>query len=135
MGPYVFDVAHNPDGAHGLRTTLDALASDAPDLAQPVLALVGVLSDKDWRGVLDALAPAVDAFVLTTPPTAPAGRVWDLDAAGRYAAERGYAAVAVHDFDDALARAAARGGTTVVTGSFHTVGDAMLRLQVDPLGG
>jgi folylpolyglutamate synthase/dihydropteroate synthase len=29
----------------------------------------------------------------------------------------------------------AMGATTLVTGSFHTVGDAMARLQVNPLAG
>ncbi|GJG88557.1 dihydrofolate synthase [Gemmatimonadetes bacterium T265] len=134
-GRWLFDVAHNPDGARALRGTLEALsaADDAP--RRPITALVGVLADKDWRGVLDALAPAVDAFVLTTPPTAPAGRVWDLSAVAAHAAARGYVAAVEPDFDAALASVDARAGTAVVTGSFHTVGDAMARLQVDPLGG
>jgi dihydrofolate synthase/folylpolyglutamate synthase len=38
-------------------------------------------------------------------------------------------------FDTALARAEALGATIVITGSFHTVGDAMARLQVNPLAG
>ena len=37
------------------------------------------------------------------------------------------------NFDAALQRADALGATILVTGSFHTVGDAMERLQVDPL--
>ena len=133
-GPWLFDVAHNPDGARALGETLGALAA-AGGLARPVTALVGVLADKDWRGVLDALGPAVDGLVLTTPPTAPPGRVWDAGAAGAYARERGYAAEVEPDFDRALAAVGGRPGTGVVTGSFHTVGDAMARLQVDPLGG
>lgn len=133
-GPWLFDVAHNPDGAGALVDTLRALRGTG-ELAGPVTALVGVLADKDWRGVLDALGPAVDAFVLTTPPTAPPGRVWDVAAAGAYAEARGFAVDVESDFDRALARVAARPGTLVVTGSFHTVGDAMARLQVDPLGG
>jgi dihydrofolate synthase/folylpolyglutamate synthase len=39
------------------------------------------------------------------------------------------------EFDSALDRAVARGATVVVTGSFHTVGDAMARLQVTPHAG
>jgi dihydrofolate synthase/folylpolyglutamate synthase len=127
------DVAHNPDGARALAATLRALGA-AGALAGPVHALVGVLADKDWRGVLDALAPAVDAMLLTTPPTAPPGRVWDPHAARDYARARGWAAEVDADFDRALALVAERPGTLVVTGSFHTVGDAMARLQVDPLG-
>jgi dihydrofolate synthase/folylpolyglutamate synthase len=37
------------------------------------------------------------------------------------------------DFDAALASGRRLGTTVLVTGSFHTVGDAMDRLQVDPL--
>ncbi len=133
-GKWLFDVAHNPDGARALRTTIDALTTDGAGLARPVTALVGVLADKDWRGVLDALAPVVDWFVLSTPPTAPPGRVWNLDLAAAYLAERRYAGEAVGDFDAAVARVDRAGGTALVTGSFHTVGDAMARLQVDPLG-
>ncbi len=129
-GRYLFDVAHNPDGA---RTTAAALPALAP--ARPVHALVTVLADKDWRGILAALAPVVDRFVLSVAPTAPANRVWAPREAAAFAAERGWAAEVVDDFDAALARAAAGAGTVLVTGSFHTVGDAMARLQVDPLGG
>ncbi|MDF1501507.1 folylpolyglutamate synthase/dihydrofolate synthase family protein [Roseisolibacter sp. H3M3-2] len=128
VGRWLFDVAHNPDGARVLGQTLGALAPE-----RPVVALVTVLSDKDWRGMLRALAPAVDHLVLSVAPTAPPGRVWPLAAAAAFAAEQGWDAVAEPDFDRALALASARGRTVLVTGSFHTVGDAMLRLQVDPL--
>ena len=128
VGRWLFDVAHNPDGARVLGETLAALRPE-----RPVAALVTVLADKDWRGMLEALAPAVDHLVLSVAPTAPAGRVWPLEAAAAFAAGRGWDAVAEPDFDRALALAAERGRTVLVTGSFHTVGDAMLRLQVDPL--
>jgi dihydrofolate synthase/folylpolyglutamate synthase len=39
------------------------------------------------------------------------------------------------DFDAALRRGSDTGATTLITGSFHTVGDAMARLQVNPLAG
>ncbi len=127
-GRYLFDVAHNPDGAQVLAQTLAALAPE-----RPVAALVTVLADKDWRGMLTALAPAVDHFVISTAPTAPPGRVWDPREAVAFAQAHGWAATLEPEFDRALARAEALGATVLVTGSFHTVGDAMLRLQVDPL--
>jgi dihydrofolate synthase/folylpolyglutamate synthase len=127
-GRYLFDVAHNPDGARALVAALPALG-----LTPPVTALVAVLADKDWRGILGAIGPAVDRLVLTTAPTAPAGRVWSPGAAADFARARGWAAEVVPNFDAALARAAEGGGTVLVTGSFHTVGDAMARLQVSPL--
>jgi dihydrofolate synthase/folylpolyglutamate synthase len=130
VGRHVFDVAHNPAGAAVLAETLAAL-----DPPRPVAALVTVLADKDWREMLRALAPAVDTFVLSTAPTAPPGRVWDAAEALAFARAEGWAAELEPDFDRALARAGEAGETVLVTGSFHTVGDAMLRLQVDPLAG
>ena len=129
-GRYIFDVAHNPAGAQVLAETLAALGPP-----RPLAALVTVLADKDWRGMLRALAPAVDHFVLSTAPTAPPGRVWHPEEALAFARSQGWTAELEPDFDRALSRAGAVGETVLVTGSFHTVGDAMLRLQVDPLAG
>jgi dihydrofolate synthase/folylpolyglutamate synthase len=130
VGRWIFDVAHNPDGARTVAATLGRVAHESP-----VVALLCVLADKDWRAMIDALAPVVDRFVLTDAPTAPQSRAWPLADAAAYARERGYAVVAERDFDRAVARAGAEGATVLVTGSFHTVGDAMTRLQVSPLTG
>lgn len=130
VGQYIFDVAHNPDGAGVLAATLGTV-----HLARPTAAVLCVLADKDWRGVMEALAGVVDVFVLTDAPTAPASRAWDLNVAVDFARERGWEAFGEPDFDRALARAEAAGRTILVTGSFHTVGDAMTRLNVDPLAG
>ena len=128
-GRYLFDVAHNPDGARHVADALAALGA-----ARPVHALVTVLADKDWRGILDALGPVVDRLVLSVAPTAPASRVWRPADAAAYAMARGWPAEVEPDFDHALARAGDGAGTVLVTGSFHTVGDAMARLGLSPLG-
>lgn len=127
QGRYLFDVAHNPAGAAVLADTLAAVS-----LPRPVVALVGVLGDKDWRGVLRALAPAVDAFVLTAPPSAPAERAWPLADAAAFASTLGLPVHAIGTLEPALQRADQLGQTTLVTGSFHTVGDVMLLLQPAP---
>jgi dihydrofolate synthase/folylpolyglutamate synthase len=127
-GQFIFDVAHNPDGAAVLAATVKAVGEP-----RPVAALLTVLTDKDWRGVMGALAPAVDVFVLTSAPTAPASRAWNAPDALDYAKSRGWEAVLEQDFDRAIALASSLAATVLVTGSFHTVGDAMARLQVDPL--
>ena len=130
VGRWIFDVAHNADGIRTLAASLQSVPHE-----HPVVALVCVLGDKDWRAMIDALAPAVDAFILTNAPTAPAARAWPLDDVLAYATARGYRAATVRDFDAALAAAESEGATALVTGSFHTVGDAMARLQVSPLTG
>ena len=129
-GRYLFDVAHNPSGAQVLA---DALRAVRP--SPPVVAVLSVLGDKDWHGIMDALGPAVDSFVLTTAPTSPPSRSWSLPEPLAYAREHGWAAVVHRDFDRALVRAAETGATVLVTGSFHTVGDAMHRLEVSPTAG
>lgn len=135
-GRWLFDVAHNADGAATVAANLAATGS-----ARPVVAVVSVLRDKDWRGMLQALAGAVDHLLITNTPTAPISRAWPFSEVGDWARTVGIAVEPVPDFDAALARAEAvadaaagpQGGTILVTGSFHTVGDAMERLQVDPL--
>ena len=130
VGRYIFDVAHNPDGAAVLAKTLQALAPQ-----KPVVAVVAVLADKDWRGILTALAASVDHFVLTSAPTAPESRAWRPEDAVTFAREHKWSADIEHDFARALAKGESAGGTVLVTGSFHTVGDAMTNLQVSPLAG
>jgi dihydrofolate synthase/folylpolyglutamate synthase len=91
-----------------------------------------VLADKDWRGIILALAPAVDRFVFTTAPSAPAERRWDPAEAHAFAKSQGLESQLEPELDVALAAAEKSGETVLVTGSFHTVGDAMSRLQVSP---
>jgi dihydrofolate synthase/folylpolyglutamate synthase len=129
VGRYIFDVAHNVDGARVLARTLAAVSP-----VSPVVAVLCVLRDKDWRAMMDALAPRIERFVLTDAPTAPASRAWDVAAAAAFARSRGWSASVARDFDEALGAASADAATVLITGSFHTVGDAMARLQVAPLG-
>src|SRR5688500_128747 len=126
-GSYIFDVAHNPAGA---RTVADTLLSI--DTASPRVGVVAVLADKDWREMIRALSTAVDRFIFTTAPSAPADRVWSPNAAHEFARDEGFASEVEPDLGKALALAERHGGTTVVTGPFHTVGDAMSCLQVSP---
>jgi dihydrofolate synthase/folylpolyglutamate synthase len=131
IGRWIFDVAHNADGARTLAATLATL----PDHDGHVNVLLCVLADKDWREMMVALVPVAARFILTDAPTAPSSRRWALDEVATFAASLGVEIVVEPDFDAALARAESFAGRTLVTGSFHTVGDAMARLQVSPLTG
>jgi dihydrofolate synthase/folylpolyglutamate synthase len=130
VGPYVFDVAHNPDGAHVFAATIRAVGPP-----HPRAVVLCVLADKDWRGVMRALSSVVDLFVLTDAPTAPSSRAWDRDVATAYARDCGWPVISLGDFERALDYATSVARTVLVTGSFHTVGDAMARLNVDPVDG
>jgi len=130
VGRWIFDVAHNPDGARTLATTLASVHA-----GRRVAVLLCVLADKDWRAMIEALQPVAARFILTDAPSAPANRRWSVRDAAQYAAALGAEVMEVPDFDAALAETASRDEITLVTGSFHTVGDAMARLQVSPLSG
>ncbi len=132
---WLFDVAHNLAGMRSLADLVDRL-----DLPRPVVALVGILGDKDWRAMLPLVLDRCSQLVLTQPPTAPPGRRWVLADAERVAmAARGDGHAdppihAIEDFRAAFEGAAAMAGqgTVLVTGSVHTVGPAMELLGVAP---
>ena len=129
-GRWLFDVAHNPDG---MRALVAALAGSP--LPRPVFAVVSILRDKAWREMLTLLASAVDLLVLTRAPSAPEGRAWSLEVAAEWARGQGIPARVEGDFGNALHVASATARTVLVTGSFHTVGDAMACLPgLAPLG-
>lgn len=127
QGRYIFDVAHNPDAASALARTIVLAAPP-----RPRTAVVAVLADKDWRGVVRELAAVVDRVIVTMAPSAPPERAWNSSAAAAFVRELGVEVEDEPDFDAALARALIGSSTVLVTGSFHTVGDAMSRLQVSP---
>jgi dihydrofolate synthase/folylpolyglutamate synthase len=125
---WLFDVAHNPAGVAVLVDALGGL-----DLPRPLVLVTGILADKEWSGMLGPLLARADAAILTTPPTAPPSRRWDPAAAARWAADQlGAAPRVIEDFEAALNRATtlAPHGTILVTGSVHTVGDALATLQL-----
>jgi len=130
VGRWIFDVAHNPAGARTVAATLTSVGA-----AQRVTVLLCVLADKDWRAMIEALRPVAARFIVTDAPSAPASRRWSTREAALHAASLGAEVIEVGDFDMALTEAASHDEHTLVTGSFHTVGDAMARLQVSPLSG
>ncbi|MEG1633774.1 MAG: folylpolyglutamate synthase/dihydrofolate synthase family protein [Oscillospiraceae bacterium] len=59
---FVVDGGHNPQC---VETTAENLRRYFPERRR--VLLIGVLADKDWRAMLDILAPAAEAFVAVTP--------------------------------------------------------------------
>ena len=118
-GKWIFDVAHNPDG---MRVVAQAIAESGRTIRRPLNALVGIRNDKDWRSMLDALRPLVDKLILTVPPSIPLMQRWSV------ADFDGPSVSFEPDFERALHDIQEGAGTVLVTGSFHTVGDAMARL-------
>ena len=131
VGKFIFDVAHNPAGADVLAQTLAASRR-----RKPITVVLCVLRDKDWREMIRVLSRVASRFVLTMAPTAPASRAWDLGRSRRVHARAGRRGRRRRRIFARRSTARATGAATVlVTGSFHTVGDAMALLQVSPLAG
>jgi dihydrofolate synthase/folylpolyglutamate synthase len=129
-GRWILDVAHNPDGC---RVLVYTLMEHKP--RRPVHAVVSIRKDKDWRAMLDLLSPTVDKLVLTSAPSVPVEQRWSWteiaawsDHHARRPTRKSAAVVFEEDFERALQSADQGAGTVLVTGSFHTVGDAMARL-------
>lgn len=118
-GKWIFDVAHNPDG---MRVVAEAIRDAGKTIRRPLHALVGIRNDKDWRAMLELLRPVVDKLALTVPPSIPVMQRWSLE-------EMGPDVSFEPDFERALHDIQEGAETVLVTGSFHTVGDAMARLQ------
>jgi folylpolyglutamate synthase/dihydropteroate synthase len=75
----------------------------------------------------------VDAAVLTVPASAPPERTWDVEAAARALEPLPIPLRVIPVLAQAVQRATtlAPHGTVVVTGSFHTVGEAMEELRIE----
>jgi dihydrofolate synthase / folylpolyglutamate synthase len=126
VGKFILDVAHNPDGIGALVTSLEAVAPQ-----RPIAAVLGVLGDKDWQRMMSLLCPAVDCTVLTAPASAPANRAWDPERAFDFGRSNGWQVQLVRDLSAAVAHASEIASTVVITGSFHTVGEASLVIAAD----
>lgn len=123
QGRWIFDVAHNPDG---VAVLVAALQEHSPP--RPLHALVGIRNDKDWKPMLQALEPAVDRMILTVSSSVPDAQRW------KAADFAGLGVQFEPNFQQALAEVERGAETVLVTGSFHTVGDAMERLGLTPYG-
>jgi dihydrofolate synthase/folylpolyglutamate synthase len=117
--PVVLDVAHNPDGmAAFVYSLVEAFAFDR------AVVVLGVLADKDYRGMLAELARIPCFLVLTEPRNARAVPASELEDA---AADFGLDAQIVDDVADAVKVAmesAAAKDIVLVTGSHYVVGEA-----------
>ncbi|WP_133499870.1 bifunctional tetrahydrofolate synthase/dihydrofolate synthase [Cognatilysobacter terrigena] len=118
---YVVDVAHNPQAARELAAWLSRTPSPGR-----TIALFAALGDKDAAGVVEALAPSVDAWNIAGLAGHGPRAVDVATFAGRLA---GTAAATATRWDDVASAIhgidAHPGDRVLVFGSFHTVADAL----------
>jgi len=122
----ILDVAHNPNAAAYLAGRLKMLPKTGR-----VLAVVGMLHDKDIAGTLACLAEVVDGWYCA-PLEGPRGAT--AEQLQHYLADsKGYSSVG-KAWQAALANARPE-DTVLVCGSFHTVAHVMEELEVGSSGG
>jgi dihydrofolate synthase/folylpolyglutamate synthase len=121
----VADVAHNPDGA----ATVMATVSEVFDYER-LIAVLGIMGDKDVRGFLAALAGRIDLLVLMRPEVE---RAADLLEVASLARELKIPCEVVPTAGAAVARALSEAtdrDLVLITGSHYTVGEVMTSLGV-----
>ena len=134
----LLDIAHNPHGAHALAGTI------AEEFAfRRLVAVVGIMADKDACGILEALEPVLSDIVVTrngSPRAMPLTELNELAQSifgeDRVVAETSLDAAVetavtlveeVDDPDEPLS-----GGGVLVTGSAVTVGEARVLFGKEP---
>lgn len=124
---WLLDVAHNPGAARVLAAALEDLADGGR-----LVAVFGVLADKDLDGILEALCGVVDDWI-AVPAESPRALAQTALAA-RVANRCNKPCRIVGAIDEGLrlaAELAAPDDRILVTGSFYTVGPALARLEAD----
>ena len=128
---WVLDVAHNPAGAQALAAALDGL-----ELPRPRVLVAGILADKDWRSDAARRWRSARRRRCSPPPPPPPRRAAGSPPPSPLAAPRAPRAragdPATWRTRSPARRTLAPHGTVVVTGSVHTVGDAMTALGIEP---
>ena len=124
---FVLDVAHNPDGAWALRSTLTAVYGD-----RPFTLIFGAMLDKDIQHVAEILFPIAGRVIATRADNPRAASPEQIrEAAARISIEMEDAV----NVPSALTRAKSltgANGLVVVTGSIYIVGEAMRSLGLRP---
>jgi len=122
---WLFDVAHNPSA---VATLHDALA-ELPRV--PTIAIVGMMADKNVRGVLAPLASLVDEWIVTRARSERGADPATLLEALRDISTAPAVSAATPEAACAAARRRARAASRVVVyGSFQVVGPVMAALEL-----
>lgn len=112
----LIDGAHNPAGARALAAYV------AETYAKPLPFVVGVMKDKDVRGILEALAPVASHVIFTAASTDRASRPEALQADAA-AIRPDLTSEVILPAIDAVVAAMERGSPVVVAGSLYLAGE------------
>lgn len=120
----VIDGAHNPVAAKTLVETWREVFGD-----ERATLILAVLSDKDLRGICEALVPVADFFLL---PKIRTERAVDPAALQKILGDLGSKSETTARFADAFGKARSRPAPILITGSLHFAGEALAHLRGEP---
>ena len=109
----LIDGAHNPDGAEALRLSLETYFPGTK-----IVFVAGVLRDKDYGGMFDAVLPLADRFYTIAPPTP---RALSAHALADHLRGRGAEAVPCPSIREAVEAAVEHAGTDGVVCAFGSL--------------
>ena len=116
------DGAHNPHGAAVLRAALDELYP-----AQPITFVLGILADKDRRGILSILIRQQDRVIVAPVRSERAASPQSIAQEIR----TDTAPVAVNELTEALTLAERETGVVCIAGSLYLIGEVRTLLWLD----
>ena len=111
----LLDGSHNPDGAEALADTLKEAR------CRGLVAVMGMLKDKDVQEVLHTLAPCFERVYTVTPDCPRAMDAWELS---ELASKEDLRTTTCESLSDALDKAVASGKGVVVCGSLYLAAQA-----------
>jgi dihydrofolate synthase/folylpolyglutamate synthase len=120
----VIDGAHNPAAAKILADTWREIFDE-----KRATVILAVLSDKDLRGICQALVPIADSFLI---PRIRTERAVDPTALRKVFVDLGREAEILASFGEAFAKAGERPSPILITGSLHFAGEALAHLEGKP---
>ncbi len=124
---WILDIAHNEPAA---RVFAQHVRERPVRKGGRTFAVVGILTDKDARGIVAALEPLVDRWVLCSLPGARGGSAAALAQKLQLPARDVTLAASVEEGCEAARTAAVPGDRVMVFGSVYTVGPALRWLRV-----
>jgi len=124
---FIIDGGHNPQCLEALAKNVEDYLSD-----RTVIALTGVLADKDYADMYRPIMPMIQEFVCVTPPNP---RRLTADKLAEYLENAGAKATACETIEDGVKKAielAGANGVVLCFGSLYSIGsirDAMLAMK------
>jgi dihydrofolate synthase/folylpolyglutamate synthase len=124
---FIIDGGHNPQCLEALAKNVEDYLSD-----RKVIALTGVLADKDYADMYRPIMPMIQEFVCVTPPNP---RRLTADKLAEYLENAGAKATACETIEDGVKKAielSGKDGVVLCFGSLYSIGsirDAMLAMK------